>query len=245
MKSFLVLFFTLFISSTFGQTRIDSVTYTLSFSDNCYEYHYNFTVPRLRLLASQEDIRKSINDSLYKHVLPLFAATLPEIVTEYYSKTDSLPCDITLHKGPYSLETSYKVLENTNKMLSLVVHQLELEGNGSYGGSKTPLCFNADLVNQELLTFESLFTPPNQKKVMVLFKAEFDKRYKKEGFSFAQDGANIQFVGISTTQKQLIAHFSVYLGQSSHTLFEAPLPWAMLSPRIKKKYTWLYATKKK
>ena len=133
-----------------------------------------------------------------------------------------------------------------------------MNGNGGHGKDVEIMSFNIDLLHNEFITVDNLFTPESKIKLhkylaqlknkiagdftegdnaLELFLNAAEMFGRLDGYNF--------FVGANLDNTFLILHYSFYHGSSVTSISDIKLPLSEIKTFINKKYQWLCGTNKK
>ena len=229
---------TLFSSLTFltayGQTEIQELKFKLLYNYACFDFNYEMTLPLFNA-TNANDVRENVNDSIQI----IYNSIVSEIPVPSFTDHNDCP---TMYIGTQERNLFYSIILNTDTFLSAAIYDSRTAGNGGHGGSTNLYCFNIDLLNNELLTIDSLFNPRNKEKVLKLVETKFDNT---QNLTYNNYIGNIWLLGINISDKNFIVHYNVYNGDSVYLQKDIELPLTDIQKLINKKYLRLCGTIKK
>jgi hypothetical protein len=238
MRKLLTFLFSLIILNSFGQTEIKERKYKISYTDNntCLAFNYDITIPHLTV-TNDKDIRNIINDSIISIAqwsFSFFPDGQSSPIFDYIEQ----PCE-GISLIPEEVTMRYKVYKNTGQFLSITV-SVDVIPSGGHGGGTTNYYFNTDILNNKLVSIDSLFDPKNKNKLIKLIKTKFDK---EQNMAFESYEEQIKLDGINISDMNFIAHYSVLYPSSWQ--YDVTLSSMDINNLLAKKYNWLFADSKK
>lgn len=207
----------------FSQTEIIEKVYKLSYYDNnnCIVYNYDFSVPEIRG-------NDTINDRISKIAKSYWNQFHEDNSSpEFYPRNED--CD-GVSMNPASVSFNYVTGLNTKDFLSIILNVNYSAGGGGHGRGQDVYFFNVDSTNQ-LITIDSLFSPPNKKKLLKIAKEQFDIQMN---ITFDSFGDFIRYEGYHLRDTDLIIYYNAFA--ANNIIYEVSVPFNRIKDLINKKY---------
>ena len=240
-KAFYIFITNLLISGAIqvcAQTHIQEKHYMMSYLDNnnCITFDYDMKVPYLSWSDNSKDIRKIINDSIINIAKACFAYTGGNPSNPKFELNENICDEMAIEPDIANTTMEYKILRNDFTCLSIDIEVTANPKGAGAGVIMKSYYFNIDLINNQFINIDSLFSPLNKEKVLKLLEAKFDSTQNLP-YDAEED---MRLDGINISDHKLIAHYSSeYLPARHRLTYEIELALPVLKNYLNKKCNWV------
>jgi hypothetical protein len=242
MKSITTVFICFSFFYAVGQITIEEISY----HSYCNEATYDLSIPVLRTEGQHRELIKLMNDSVQSVFAGLKDEVDPCIPEENDPEEDTEESNVE-----YEVGLRYTVYVQTNTLISIALtRSTALVGRG-HGSERKPFCFNLDLSHNRAIDIDSLFDPPNKKKLEKFVRENRQRLEQEQEMSFLPleaadifnekhiDGVYSYYRGMSLTDSDIMFYYQYYMGHGIYELDDFRLALQEIKPFINEQYQWL------